>query len=118
MQSEIEESAFEDARKIEAREQVIVGVNEFALEGETAEIELHHLDPEIERRQVERTRRLRADRDAADAETALRRVSECARGEGNLLYPMRDALAARCTVGEICDALREVFGTYDSRSAP
>ena len=47
------------------------------------------------------------------AEEALRRVRECARGDGNLLYPLRDALAARCTVGEICNALRDEFGTYD-----
>jgi methylmalonyl-CoA mutase N-terminal domain/subunit len=118
VQGEIEEAAFEDARRVETGEQVIVGVNEFGLEGETAEIELHRLDPEIERRQVERTRRVRAERSAEAAAAALRAVSECARGDGNLLYPMRDALAARCTVGEICDALREVFGTYDARSAP
>jgi methylmalonyl-CoA mutase N-terminal domain/subunit len=118
IQGEIEEAAFEDARQVEAREKVIVGVNEFTLEGETAEIELHRLDPEIERRQVERTQRVRAERDADQAAAALRAVGECARGDGNLLYPMRDALAARCTVGEICDTLREVFGTYDARTAP
>jgi methylmalonyl-CoA mutase N-terminal domain/subunit len=118
IQGEIEDSAFEEARRIEAREEVIVGVNEFTLEGETAEIELHRLDPEIERRQVERTRRLRAERNAEEAAVALQRVSECARSDGNLLYPMRDALAAYCTVGEVCDALREVFGTYDAQAAP
>jgi methylmalonyl-CoA mutase, N-terminal domain len=45
-------------------------------------------------------------------------VENAARGEANLLYPMRDALAARCTIGEVCDALREVFGTYDAQISP
>jgi methylmalonyl-CoA mutase N-terminal domain/subunit len=45
-------------------------------------------------------------------------VRECARGDGNLLYPMRAALAARCTVGEICGVLREEFGEYDAQRAP
>ncbi len=53
---------------------------------------------------------------AADA--ALERVREAARGDENLLQPMREALAARCTVGEICNALREEFGTYDAHLAP
>ena len=81
-------------------------------------MELHRLDPEAERRQVERTRRLRAERDAAAAEAALGRVREAARGDANLLIPIREALAAHATVGEVCDALREEFGTYDAHLAP
>jgi methylmalonyl-CoA mutase N-terminal domain/subunit len=61
---------------------------------------------------------VRAERDAAAAEAALAGVREAARGTQNLLPPMRDALAARCTVGEICNALREEFGTYDAHHAP
>jgi methylmalonyl-CoA mutase, N-terminal domain len=116
-QHEIEEAAFEFERGAEAGERVIVGVNRFA-EGDEEEIELHRLDPEAERRQVERTQKVRASRDGSAAEEALRRVRECARGDENLLYPLREALAARCTVGEICDALREEFGTYDAHLAP
>ena len=52
------------------------------------------------------------------AERALTSVRSAAHGTENLLYPMREALAARCTVGEICAALREVFGTYDAHAAP
>ena len=118
VQAEIEDAAFEDARSVEEREEIIVGVNAFADVGEETQIELHRLDPEIERRQVERTRALRLERDADRAAQALDRVCDCARGDGNLLYPMRDALAASCTVGEICDALRDVFGTYDADRAP
>ena len=118
VQAEIEEAAFRYAREVETGDRVIVGVNRFQVEGEEAEVELHSLDPEVERRQIERTRRVRAERDGPAAEAALRQVQETARGDANLLPPMRAALAAQCTVGEICDALREVFGTYDAHAAP
>jgi methylmalonyl-CoA mutase N-terminal domain/subunit len=117
VQREIEEAAFAFQRKVEAGEAVVVGVNRFA-EDEQVEVELHRVDPEAERRQVERTRRVRAGRNEESAEAALRLVRECARSEGNLLYPMREALGARCTIGEICGALREEFGTYDAHLAP
>jgi methylmalonyl-CoA mutase, N-terminal domain len=118
VQEQIEEAAFRFAREVEAGERVIVGVNAFALEGEGTEIELHRLDPEFERRQSARTQQVRENRDAASANAALARVENAARGEANLLYPVRDALAARCTIGEVCDALREVFGTYDAQISP
>ena len=116
-QHEIEESAYQHERALEAGEKVIVGVNRFA-EGDEEEVELHSLDPAAERRQIERTERVRGERDAAAAEQALARVREVAGGEGNLLYPMRDALAAGCTIGEICNSLREEFGTYDAQISP
>jgi methylmalonyl-CoA mutase N-terminal domain/subunit len=117
VQGEIEQAAFEWQRQIEAGERVIVGVNRFA-EEEQDPIELHRLDPESERRQVERTARVRAERSAEEAAGALEEVRRVARGEENLLVPMREALRARCTVGEISGALREEFGTYDAHQAP
>jgi methylmalonyl-CoA mutase, N-terminal domain len=116
-QHEIEEAAFEHERRVASGERVVVGVNRYA-EADEEEIELHALDPESERRQVERTQRVRDERDAAAAEAALAQVREVARGGDNLLPPMREALAAMCTVGEICNALREEFGTYDAHLAP
>ena len=116
-QHEIEEAAYQFERQVESGERVVVGVNRFT-EHDDQGIELHRLDPESERRQVERTQRLRAERDAGAAEAALARVREAARGETNLLHPMRDALAAHGTVGEICNALRDEFGTYDAHLAP
>jgi methylmalonyl-CoA mutase N-terminal domain/subunit len=116
-QREIEESAYQHERALEAAETIIVGVNRFA-EGDEEEVELHFLDPAAERRQIERTQRVRADRDAAGTEQALAAVREVARGDGNLLYPMRGALAAGCTIGEICSALREEFGIYDAQVSP
>ncbi len=118
VQHEIEEAAFAHERAVVTGERVVVGVNRFTEGEEEEEIELHRLDAEVERRQVERTRGVRAKRDAASAERALAAVRECARGDGNLLYPMRHALAVRCTVGEISGVLREEFGEYDAQISP
>jgi methylmalonyl-CoA mutase N-terminal domain/subunit len=95
---------------------VIVGVNRFT-EEESEPIELHRIDPEAERRQLERTARVRAERNAEEAEAAVAEVRRIAAGEGNLLVPMREALRARATIGEICNALREEWGTYDAQRA-
>jgi len=116
VQDEIEQAAFRYQQEIEAGKRVIVGVNRFT-EGDEEPIELHRLDPEAERRQLERIARVRADRNAEESERALVAVRETARGDDNLLVPMREALYARCTVGEICAALREEFGTYDAQRA-
>ena len=118
VQAEIEESAFVHAREIEAGERLIVGVNEFTRDGEEVEVEIHRIDPKLEARQVERTRRVRAGRDQAAVAAALERVRATAGGTANILHPIREALAAHCTVGEVCDALRKEFGTYDSHDAP
>ena len=116
MQDEIEQAAFRWQQEVEAGERVIVGVNRFT-EGDEEQIELHRLDPAAEKRQLERTARVRAERNADGAERALAAVRETARGDGNLLVPMREALWARCTVGEICNTLRDEFGTYDAQRA-
>jgi methylmalonyl-CoA mutase N-terminal domain/subunit len=114
VQREIEQAAFVYTQQVEAGEKVIVGVNKYS-EQESEQIELHRLDPEAERRQLERTARVRAERNAEEAAAALDRVRETARGEANLLPPMREALRAGCTVGEICNALRDEFGMYDAQ---
>jgi len=101
-------------QQVEAGEKVIVGVNKYS-EQKSEQIELHRLDPEAERRQLERTARVRAERNAEEAAAGLERVRETARGDANLLPPMREALRARCTVGEICNALRDEFGMYDAQ---
>ncbi|HEX3453989.1 MAG TPA: methylmalonyl-CoA mutase family protein, partial [Gaiellaceae bacterium] len=114
VQHEIEDAAFRYAQEVESGERVIVGVNAFTEQDDT-EIELQRIDPQIERRQLARTERVRAERDAAAAEQALSAVRATAEGDGNLLVPMREALRGRCTIGEICGALRELWGTYDSQ---
>jgi len=114
VQQEIEQAAFRWQQEVEAGERVIVGVNKFT-EGDEEEIELHRLDPAAEQRQLERTARVRAERNTEEAGRALAAVREAARGDTNLLVPMREALRSRCTVGEICNALRDEFGLYDAQ---
>jgi methylmalonyl-CoA mutase, N-terminal domain len=114
VQREIEEAAYRHNAEVEEGRRVIVGVNRFA-EVETEPIELQRIDPEAERRQLERTARVRAERSAAEATAGLEEVRRVARGEASLLVPMREALRARCTIGEICETLREEFGTYDAQ---
>jgi methylmalonyl-CoA mutase N-terminal domain/subunit len=113
VQEEIERAAFEFQQQVEAGERVIVGVNAFD-EASDERIELLHIDPAAERRQLERTARLRAERNPEGAAAAIDAVREAARGETNLLPPMREALRVRCTVGEICETLREEWGMYDA----
>jgi methylmalonyl-CoA mutase, N-terminal domain len=117
VQGEIEQAAFEYQRQVEAGERVIVGVNRF-VEAESETIELHKLDPQAERRQLERTARVRAERNADEAERALAVVCDVARGDANLLPAMREALRARCTIGEICNTLRDEWGVYDAQVGP
>jgi methylmalonyl-CoA mutase N-terminal domain/subunit len=117
IQGQIDEAAFRYSQEVESGERVIVGVNRYE-ETEPEPIELYRLDPEAERRQLERTARVRAERDAAVADAALARVREAARTTENLLPPLREALRARCTVGELCNVLREEFGMYDAQRAP
>jgi len=117
VQGEIDEAAFRYSQEIESGERVIVGVNRYE-ETEPEPIELHRIDPEAERRQLERIARVRAERDAQAANNALARVREAAQGTENLLPPLREALRARCTVGEICNVLRDEFGMYDAQRAP
>jgi len=116
IQAEIEASAFRYQSEVEAGGRVVVGVNRFT-EQEEERVELLQVDPESEQRQRERTARVRAERDAEVARAALAEVRRAAEGEANLLPPMREALRARCTVGEICGVLRELWGTYDAQHA-
>jgi methylmalonyl-CoA mutase N-terminal domain/subunit len=116
VQAEIEASAFRYQAEIESGERVVVGVNRFA-EPAAEKVELLQVEPDSERRQRERTARVRAERNTAVVEAALAEVRAIAEGDANLLPAMRDALRARTTVGEICGALREVWGTYDAQHA-
>jgi methylmalonyl-CoA mutase N-terminal domain/subunit len=116
VQAEIEQAAFAWQQQVETGERLIVGVNEF-VEDEPEHVELQRIDPEAERRQLERTARVRAERNADDATRALDVVRETARGEANMLPPIREALRARCTVGEVCETLRAEWGMYDALRA-
>ncbi|MFE6869089.1 methylmalonyl-CoA mutase [Kitasatospora sp. NPDC057692] len=114
--AEIERSAYRIQRETEEGARTVVGVNRFRLEpGELAAEEPYRplrVDLAIEARQAGRLVRLRAARDGAAVGRALGALRRAAEGRENVLYPMREALAARATVGEVCDALREVWGRH------
>ena len=110
-QGEIEQAAYEYAKGIDDGERVIVGLNRFTNEGDT-EPELLAADPELEQGQRKSLAAFKADRDHALVAARLDDVGAAARGTQNLLYPMKEALRANATLGEVSDALREVFGTY------
>ncbi|MEU2335813.1 methylmalonyl-CoA mutase family protein [Streptomyces sp. NPDC006654] len=108
---EIERNAYRIAQETDAGERVVVGVNRFRLDEEEP-YEPLRVDPAVERRQTERLARLRAERDGRAVTAALGALRKTAEGDGNVLPPMREALRAHATVGEVCDALRSVWGVY------
>jgi methylmalonyl-CoA mutase, N-terminal domain len=114
MKGEIEEASYRMATAVESGERIVVGVNKFDAEEERA-AELPELDPQLKGRQLERLQRVRTQRDQQSVDAALKALEEAARGSDNLLYPMREALAAYATLGEVSDVLRDVFGLYEPR---
>ncbi len=109
--NEIEKSAYRIARQIDDDERVVVGLNRFRTQTEEP-YDLPHVDPTIEAQQAERLARLREERDNAEVDVALAELKRAAAGSGTVLFPMKRALAARATVGEVCNALRDVWGVY------
>ena len=109
VQAAIEESAYRAAQAIDSGEQFIVGVNAF-VDDEAAGVPPLELDPDLEHEQVSRLKLHREDRGEIGAE--LLAVRAAAAGSDNLLYPMKSALAAGATVGEVSDVLRSEFGEY------
>jgi methylmalonyl-CoA mutase N-terminal domain/subunit len=109
--SEIERSAYQVQLEIDSGERTVVGVNRFTVEGKE-HYEPLRVNPAIEAEQCARLATLRADRDNDEVTRHLQRIRETAATSENLLYPMRDALRARATVGEVSDALRDVWGQY------
>jgi methylmalonyl-CoA mutase N-terminal domain/subunit len=109
--SEIEQSAYSIALGIDSGERVVVGLNRYRSETEERYDPLR-VDPSIEADQRERLRVLRDERDNAAVEKALAELKQTAAGDGNVLPPMRTALQSLATVGEVCGALREVWGVY------
>lgn len=112
MREAIADAAFRHHEEVDAGERIVVGVNAHR-EDDEQPVAIHRIDPSIETDQVERLRGLRAGRDADEVTARLADVRAAARGTDNLLPPMREALRARATVGEVCGVLREEYGEYD-----
>ena len=111
MKNEIEESAFGYHERYRQGQDIVVGVNKFV--EDTPEVpDILRVDPESEREQVQRLDRFKQDRDATVIERRLEEIRSAARGTGNLLPVLREALRDRCSLGEVCGAMRDVFGEY------
>jgi methylmalonyl-CoA mutase, N-terminal domain len=108
---EIEQAAYEYTKSIDDNERVIVGLNRFTLDDEP-EPSLVPMDPALEQGQRARLADFKADRDMTAVSARLEDVRAAARGSDNLLHPMKAALKANATLGEVSDALRDVFGVY------
>jgi methylmalonyl-CoA mutase N-terminal domain/subunit len=111
-QREIADASFRYQHEVEQKQRIIVGVNRYELEDEP-EVEILRIDPMLEGQQIERVQALRGRRDSAAVEAALARLKQAAaRDRDNLMPPLVDAAKAYVTLGEMCDALRETWGTW------
>jgi methylmalonyl-CoA mutase N-terminal domain/subunit len=111
---EIQESAYKFQRSVDEGQTVIVGVNRFR-EGDQKEVSLQRISPSVERLQVQQLKRFKNSRNKAKAKSALSRLRSSASGDGNLVDDILRAVRSECTVGEISDTLRDVFGEYRVR---
>ncbi|CCC40494.1 acyl-CoA mutase large subunit family protein [Haloquadratum walsbyi] len=111
VQRQIQDVAFERQQEIEAGERVIVGVNEFEVD-EDPHVDIEEVDEADEERQKQRLETVKEERDTDAVDSSLKSVRETARGDGNIMPPIIDAVKTYATVGEISDVLREEFGEY------
>ncbi len=114
-QAEIARSAYEYQQAVERKEEITVGVNAF-VEPEERPISTLYIDHEVREQQLKKLVRLRQERDGRAAETALEGLRGAAEGADNLMPPILEAVRAYATLGEMCDVLRSVFGTYEEKA--
>ena len=111
-QREIAESAYRDQQAVERKDRIIVGVNDF-VEAAASGVPTLYIDEAAAERQTAGVRQLRKDRDNARVGRALDELKRVAEGTGNTMEPLIEAARAYATVGEMCDALRDVWGEYE-----
>src|SRR3954449_4930455 len=111
MQREIEESALSYHERYRSGQDIVVGVNKYVTD-QVDDVDILKVDPEAEQRQLTRLAAFKQNRDQAEVEAKLDSLRDVARGDGNLLHPIRAALKADASIGEVCGAMREVFGEY------
>src|SRR5690606_11771226 len=98
-------------QRYKTKQDIVVGVNEYVTD-DVDDVEILRVDPESERQQVERLKQFKAERNQDEVKARLEELRATAQGNGNLLPPMREALRAHATIGEVCGVLREEFGEY------
>lgn len=111
IQREIQESSYQYQKEVESKERTVVGLNDFAVD-EPVTIDILKVDPEVEKRQIERLTQTKRDRNSGDVEKALRALESAAEKDLNLIPPIIEATRQYASIGEICGVLREVFGEY------
>jgi methylmalonyl-CoA mutase N-terminal domain/subunit len=111
IQREVEESAVSYHERYANGQDIVVGVNKYETDV-VDDVEILKVDPESERRQLERLKKFKADRDQNEVDARLADLRKVAEGDGNLLPPIKEALRACASIGEACGAMREVFGEY------
>lgn len=114
MQEEIDKAAYAFAKGIDSGEKIIVGLNEFVDQNHEP-VDVFPIDPQLQVTQINRVREFKANRDSQAVERSLEDLKACAQSNGNLLYPMKESLRRRATLGEVSETLRSVFGTYRPR---
>jgi methylmalonyl-CoA mutase N-terminal domain/subunit len=110
-QREIQEAAFQFQKAVERKDKIIVGVNDYVMDEKP--LPILYIDEAVAEEQTARVNALRATRDNEEVRAALAALQEAARGTTNIMYPILDASRAYATLGEMCDALREVWGEYE-----
>ncbi|MEO0069465.1 MAG: methylmalonyl-CoA mutase family protein [candidate division WOR-3 bacterium] len=111
-QREIAEAAYRYQKAVDEKRRTVVGVNKYVLEGEKLAIPILKIDERVEREQWERLRKLRQRRDNTRVKQTLSDLKDACAGKDNVMYPILEAVRAYATLGEICGAMKEVFGTY------
>jgi methylmalonyl-CoA mutase N-terminal domain/subunit len=113
VQKKIQEGAYRYQKQIESGEKILIGVNKFKID-EPVSMRLHKFDSQVERLQLEKLAEIKVHRDTEKVKNLLERLKEAARGDANLMFPILETVKAYATLGEICGALKEVFGEYRS----
>ncbi|MDF1539959.1 MAG: methylmalonyl-CoA mutase family protein [Candidatus Thorarchaeota archaeon] len=112
-QREIAEASYRYQREIESRKRTIVGVNDYIREDEDITIPVLKIDPYVEKRQIQRTQKIRKDRDSKKVQESLDGLRKASEGTDNIMPHVVNAVKAYATIGEICDIWRDVFGEWD-----
>ncbi|OGP98757.1 MAG: methylmalonyl-CoA mutase [Deltaproteobacteria bacterium RBG_19FT_COMBO_52_11] len=112
IQQEVQESSYRYQKEIESAKRILVGVNKFQVK-EPPVKGLLKVDPRVREVQVKRLRELRGSREPKRVAASLKEMKKIAQGQGNLMIPILECVRAYCTLGEICDVLRGVFGEYE-----
>ena len=111
-QREIAEASYRFQQEVEAKERIIVGVNEYVMDDEAVKVPTLYVDPAKERIHLERLERVRRERDSEKATAALAALEQAARGAENTMPYLLDCARAYCTLGEMMGVFRAVFGDY------